>query len=58
MIYSDKCPHCEKETVVEQPAGDTGGIDTVEYQQQCDECGGEIVGIFSVEYVLQGVRAG
>lgn len=58
MIYSDRCPHCEKEVVVEPPyPGMCGGDETAELQQDCPECHEPIVGTFRLEFVLEGVRA-
>jgi uncharacterized OB-fold protein len=41
VIYSDKCPHC--------------GEETVEYRQDCTRCGQPLIGVFTVEPVLQRV---
>lgn len=57
MIYSDACPHCGKETDIENPSDAFLGAEGVEQQQDCDSCGESFVADFKVEFVLRGVRA-
>ena len=58
MIFSGTCPHCGKETTVGQPYGQHDHGEQVEYQQDCDESGEPVVGVFRAEFVLLGVKAG